>query len=161
VSSIILFELIQFIIFSNLGIGPTDFVKSLPFEKTTAQRLVIDDCLRVKGQPDIYALGDCAGSAPLTAQVAQQQAKYVVKTLNNIPKGLEPKPFQYNHLFSLAYVGGYKALADSKDHAWRGFGAFLLWRGAYLTKTVSFQNKMLIVMYWIKSFLFGRDISRF
>jgi NADH:ubiquinone reductase (non-electrogenic) len=43
----------------------------------------------------------------------------------------------------------------------RGFAAFLLWRAAYWTRAVSISNKMLILMYWFKSAVFGRDISRF
>lgn len=43
----------------------------------------------------------------------------------------------------------------------RGLLAFMLWRAAYWTKQVSLQNKMLILMYWFKSAVFGRDVSRF
>ena len=43
----------------------------------------------------------------------------------------------------------------------KGFLAFALWRAAYWTKQVSIINKMLIPMYWFKSAVFGRDISRF
>ncbi len=42
-----------------------------------------------------------------------------------------------------------------------GLWAFLLWRAAYWTMQVSVKNKVLICMYWIKTLLFGRDISRF
>lgn len=42
-----------------------------------------------------------------------------------------------------------------------GFTAFALWRSAYWTKQVSIVNKILIPMYWFKSAVFGRDISRF
>lgn len=34
-------------------------------------------------------------------------------------------------------------------------------RSAYWTKSVSIQNKILIPMYWFKSWIFGRDISGF
>ena len=42
-----------------------------------------------------------------------------------------------------------------------GFAAFALWRAAYWTKQVSIQNKILILMHWFKTAVFGRDISRF
>jgi len=42
-----------------------------------------------------------------------------------------------------------------------GLSAFLLWRGAYWTMSVSYANKLLIPMYWFKTMLFGRDLSRF
>lgn len=39
--------------------------------------------------------------------------------------------------------------------------AWLAWRSVYLGKQVSWSNKMLIPMHWLKTALFGRDISRF
>lgn len=54
-----------------------------------------------------------------------------------------------------------KTAATAATPALKGVLAFLLWRAAYWTKQVSLQNKMLIPMHWLKSLLFGRDISRF
>jgi len=48
-----------------------------------------------------------------------------------------------------------------EGHAVTGVLAFVLWRAAYWTKQVSLVNKFLIPMYWLKSAVFGRDISRF
>jgi NADH dehydrogenase FAD-containing subunit len=42
-----------------------------------------------------------------------------------------------------------------------GLMALLMWRFAYWGRQTSFVNKMLIPMHWFKSFIFGRDISRF
>ncbi|KAJ8606915.1 hypothetical protein CTAYLR_008620 [Chrysophaeum taylorii] len=42
-----------------------------------------------------------------------------------------------------------------------GFAAFVAWRGAYLSKQLSLANMILVPMYYVKTFLFGRDISRF
>lgn len=53
-------------------------------------------------------------------------------------------------------------IADSQEGPpVTGLLAFLLWRAAYWTKQVSLVNKLLIPMYWFKSMVFGRDISRF
>lgn len=148
----------------STGLSAHEFTKKLPFEKDH-ERIVVDEHLKVKGHNDIYALGDCSATSPnllpQTAQVAQQQAKYLSKCLNQEAIGGKIKPFNYNHLVSLAYVGGYKGVVDSPEVNWRGFAAFLLWRGAYLTKLVSLKNKILVPMFWFKSFIFGRDISRF
>lgn len=147
----------------STGMAATPLVKSLRFEKDKSERLIVNEYLQVKDYDDVYALGDCASTGlPQTAQVAQQQAKYLAKSLNLLAKGQKPKPFKYNHIFSLAYVGGWKGLVDdSKNVRVRGFLAFLVWRAAYITKTVGLQNKMLIPMFWLKSWLFGRDITRF
>ena len=157
---------------------------------TRGGRLKIDGLLRVlqDGKPvhdgTIFAMGDCAGDSqkplPALAQVASQQGSYLARTLNR--HGLEAtskakvddsdvKTFKYEHLGSLASVGEWKGVYDSpsfgfdgeEDHGppIRGILAFLLWRSAYWTKQVSLVNKMLIPMYWFKTMLFGRDISRF
>ena len=39
--------------------------------------------------------------------------------------------------------------------------AWAMWAGAYLTKQVSYSNMFLIPLYWLKTAVFGRDISRF
>jgi len=42
-----------------------------------------------------------------------------------------------------------------------GVTAWLTWRFAYWGTQVSVANKILIPMHWFKTFVFGRDISRF
>lgn len=39
--------------------------------------------------------------------------------------------------------------------------AFLLWRSVYITKQVSFRNRVLILFDWLKAQVFGRDLSQF
>jgi NADH dehydrogenase FAD-containing subunit len=42
-----------------------------------------------------------------------------------------------------------------------GFLALVMWRMAYWSRTHSVENMMSIPFQWMKSYLFGRDISRF
>jgi NADH dehydrogenase FAD-containing subunit len=42
-----------------------------------------------------------------------------------------------------------------------GFVAMLTWKFGYLSKQLSWSNMVLVPMYWFKSTVFGRDISRF
>ncbi|KAK5098290.1 NADH:ubiquinone oxidoreductase [Lithohypha guttulata] len=68
-------------------------------------------------------------------------------------------PFQYTHQGSLAYIGAEKAVADvswfSGNIASGGTMTYLFWKSAYLTR-----NRILVSMDWIKSRVFGRDVSR-
>lgn len=119
--------------------------------------------------PDVFALGDaatienCTPLLPATAQVANQQAKYVTKRLNrsvrrllSLPSSLlaAEKPFKFQNAGSLAYVGDWNAVFDRTNAAsgpkGKGTGrvAWLLWRSAYFTKTLSVRNKILVPMYW-------------
>lgn len=73
---------------------------------------------------------------------------------------------------SMAQLGMWKGVVDAAKleqegaekapgKTLSGLSAFLLWRSAYWTKAVSIANKILIPAFWFKSWLFGRDISRF
>ncbi|KAI1304311.1 pyridine nucleotide-disulfide oxidoreductase-domain-containing protein [Xylaria venustula] len=113
--------------------------------------------------PDVYSIGDCAVVAgkryPATAQVASQQATYLAKRLN---KGdIETKPFQFRNWGVMTYLGGWRAIHQSSADELTGRAAWFLWRTAYLTKSMSIRNKIMVPVYWFMSWLFGRDISRF
>jgi NADH dehydrogenase FAD-containing subunit len=69
-------------------------------------------------------------------------------------------------LVTLSKVGDWKAVVDMHDSPIKsgtlnGLFAFITWRSAYWTRTVSLANKMLIPMYWFKSWIFGRDVGMF
>jgi NADH dehydrogenase len=68
----------------------------------------------------------------------------------------------------ITYLGGSRAMLQrgSKDgkgrsHGLKGWFAYLLWRGAYATMTLSWRNRMLVPTQWMIVKLFGRDVSRF
>jgi hypothetical protein len=54
-----------------------------------------------------------------------------------------------------------KALADLPQAKWAGWTAWLFWRSVYITKLVSFSNKVKVLFDWLKAQMFGRDLSRF
>ncbi|MBI1803969.1 MAG: FAD-dependent oxidoreductase [Ignavibacteriae bacterium] len=150
----------------STGMGPVQLVRSLSFEKEKkSSRILVDEFLRVKGYSTLYALGDCATIdgqiLPATAQVAQQEGKYLAEILNRSVQDTSVKPFQLKNLGMLAYIGSNKALADLASIKGHGYYAYLFWRSAYITRLVSFKNKILVLFDWMKARLFGRDISQF
>ncbi|EEY21711.1 external NADH-ubiquinone oxidoreductase [Verticillium alfalfae VaMs.102] len=74
------------------------------------------------------------------------------------------KPFHYTHQGSLAYIGSEKAVADvswwNGNIASGGSLTFLFWRSAYLSMCFSTRNRLLVIIDWLKSKAFGRDVSR-
>lgn len=133
----------------------------------------------------VYAFGDCAnveGFVPLaTAQQAEQSGNYLAKMMNDagyvFPVPTHP-PFLYKHQGSLAYVGEYGAVSDFTQVPGRGTEAsnsmsvmagktvrgvvsWFLWRSAYLTKLGSWRNRLQVPMDWLRTLLFGRDITNF
>lgn len=131
----------------------------LTTNKLEAKRNADDDST----VPDVYALGDCAileGTAyPATAQVASQKATWLAKRFN---KGdLHANGFTYKNLGVMAYIGNWNAILQSGSGDISGRVAWFIWRGAYLAKSVSWRNRILIPTYWLVNWIFGRDISRF
>ncbi|ORY33540.1 FAD/NAD(P)-binding domain-containing protein, partial [Rhizoclosmatium globosum] len=188
----------------STGVGPVDLVKDLTSSALardkTMGRIITDNHCRVldanlKPIDRVYALGDCATiqdrQLPCTAQVANQKGAWLLKALNKSikasPDGLSTfesvgvKPFEYNHMGSLAYIGKWRAVVDMSSPKSTskttessdvidtlkelvpksGISAWLFWRSAYFTMSVSTKNKIMIPMYWFLTWIFGRDITRF
>lgn len=122
--------------------------------------------------PDVWAIGDAAiikgNPLPATAQVANQKAQYLRKKLNRLVRDrAASEPFAFHNAGSLAYLGDWQAVYD-RSHAESGPKtmetgrvAWLLWRSAYFTMTLSLKNKILVPTYWFMNWIFGRDLSRF
>ncbi|KAG6380296.1 NDE1, mitochondrial external NADH dehydrogenase [Boletus reticuloceps] len=163
----------------STGLAPNPLIQSIDYisKHERSQGLLTDNNLNVitkDGQidPDVWAIGDAAitktAELPATAQVANQKAKYMVKKLNKIIKDQEhTKPFEFHNQGSLAYLGDWKAIYD-RSTAETGIKtkesgrlAWLLWRSAYFTMTLSIRNKILVPTYWFLNWIFGRDLSRF
>jgi NADH dehydrogenase len=115
---------------------------------------------------------------PATAQVASQEGRYVANLLNQVTniqsndfEQQNFKPFQYQHMGSLAYVGGDSAVLDftgSKPlldvfnlQPLSGRGAAYLWKSFYFTEMFTGRTKTLLAFDWVRNHLFGRDISRY
>ncbi|KKY26528.1 putative external nadh-ubiquinone oxidoreductase mitochondrial precursor [Diplodia seriata] len=113
---------------------------------------------------DVYALGDCGTientAYPATAQVANQKAVWLAKRLNH--GDIESQSFTWKNMGVMAYIGNWRAVMQTGGGGnISGRAAWLIWRGAYLTKAVSWRNKVLIPVYWFINWVFGRDVSRF
>lgn len=184
------------------GVAPRKFTRLLShreFKRSKSGRVQTDEWLRVlRGddatpqlQPGVFALGDCAdvGSAQYaaTAQVAEQQGKYLARTLNDLAhrgqlaQFLEQQAhdvpagrFEYHHAGSLAYLGGFTALSDftQADAAvsratglsgkrLTGWLAWLTWRSVYLTQQGTWRNRLQVPMDWTRTLIFGRDTNDF
>jgi NADH dehydrogenase FAD-containing subunit len=175
----------------SAGLAQVKFVQNEPqFTKGPGGRVLIDDHLMVMNpaaDKRIFALGDCAvnTTAPMAplAQAAAQQAKYLAEQFNRAPPGVglsKPahlmrdgmsKPFKYYSLGSMVTMGQFQGALDMTQVGdinkpknlgfMMGMLSFFLWRSAYFLKQNSWTNRVLIPLYWFKSFVLGRDISRF
>ncbi|GAA5841994.1 hypothetical protein JCM5353_003644, partial [Sporobolomyces roseus] len=114
---------------------------------------------------------------PATAQVADQEGKYLGKKFSKLarshndqvaidngvyddPDDLLYEPFSYKNLGSIAYIGN-SAVFDFDSFSFAGgLAAMYLWRSVYLSEAVSLRTRCLLMLDWIKRGLFGRDLSR-
>ncbi|KAK7037985.1 hypothetical protein R3P38DRAFT_2903787 [Favolaschia claudopus] len=124
-------------------------------------------------------IGSKITSLPATAQVAAQQGKYIGKKLHRIARqksvmeanlfapdagvGVDEavmKPFKYQHLGSLAYIGN-AAVFDLGGHSFMGgLVAMYAWRSVYWNEQVSLRTRCLLMIDWTCRGLWGRDLSR-
>ncbi|CAD6506157.1 BgTH12-07087 [Blumeria graminis f. sp. triticale] len=95
-------------------------------------------------------------TAEITEEIKQLEKK--LRRIKHI------KPFNYTHQGSLAYIGSERAVADiswlNGNFATGGGLTYLFWRSAYLSMCFSTRNRVLVVLDWMKSKIFGRDVSR-
>ncbi|KAF9011954.1 hypothetical protein BDQ17DRAFT_1298323 [Cyathus striatus] len=167
----------------STGLSPNPLIDSIKEAKKDPKyprSLLVNDHLNVimedeKPNPDVWAIGDSAriegNPLPATAQVANQEAKYLTKQLNKLAKERPaPDAFNFRNQGSLAYIGGWRAIydrpsggSDKSEFMTKETGrvAWLLWRSAYFTMTLSWRNKILVPTYWFLNWIFGRDLTRF
>lgn len=129
---------------------------------------------------DVFAIGDncklLSGALPATAQVANQQAKFLAQSLNRYPSATafsSAPGFKFKDLGVMTYLGAAKAVLQGPPvernrqgkkrgpFNLKGWIAYLTWRGAYLSMTLSWRNMFLIPVQWLAVKIFGRDVSRF
>lgn len=108
---------------------------------------------------DVFALGDNASvrdaQLPATAQTASQQALWLAKRLNRGDiEGSER--FSFRSLGIMTFLAGGKGMVHTEGWVGDVSGrvAWLVWRAAYLTMSVSWRNKILIPVYWYVSSFF-------
>jgi NADH dehydrogenase len=130
----------------------------LPYDDRTG--IKVDLSLRVEGQSDIWAIGDCAavhdvhqedgGVVPPTAQAAIQEghlaARNVLKTLDG--EG-DLEQFEYKPLGQLVELGSDFAVNEVMGVRFSGALAAVFWRLVYLVRLNSPQSKVRVAADWI------------
>ena len=162
---------------SERGVDNTTEWRIKKHEKTGA--LLIDDWLRVQLKTEdgsrasmrhVFAMGDNSmiesGAPPPTGETADQEAKWLAKAFNSGDINSYSK-FEFSDKGLIAYVGDSGGLVQSNGDKSNpasnitGRAAYLAWRGSYWGGSISWRNRILILVYWTINGIFGRDISRF
>ncbi|KAI4524961.1 FAD/NAD(P)-binding domain-containing protein [Schizophyllum commune Tattone D] len=100
----------------------------------------------------------------LASPEAEKVHKEEIESVQSALQKVKIRPFSYSHQGSLAYIGSEKAIADlpfmNGNFASGGMATYLFWRSAYLTTLFSLRNRTLVAVDWMRTKVFGRDVSR-
>ncbi|MFK7997032.1 MAG: FAD-dependent oxidoreductase [Granulosicoccus sp.] len=151
---------------STVGNGPTKFCNSLglPLERG---KLPVDRSLKVKGEDNIWALGDTAlipmddtgeNYAPPTAQFAVREAKSLARNITATLAGHETQVFAFKPKGALASIGNYKGVAQVFGINFSGLLAWMAWRFLYIGMLPNFSTRLRVALNWAFDFVMPRSI---
>ncbi|MDP9174043.1 MAG: NAD(P)/FAD-dependent oxidoreductase [Planctomycetota bacterium] len=147
------------------GVVPNPLIATLPLEKDSKGRLVVEPTMRCAGHPNIWALGDCAAIPdpqghpyPPLAQHALREARLLARNIHAVLQGEEPKPFIYKNKGTLAALGQFKGVGRVYKIKIYGFLAWWVWRTYYLLQTPRLNRKIRIVLDWTIALFFKNDV---
>ncbi len=144
------------------GVRASPLLAELGLPLDERGRVVVDETLRVEGNEDIWALGDCAAVPncktpgvvdPPTCQHALRQARRLAKNL-----GGDVRPYGYRMLGQVATLGRFKGIAEIPGlHLW-GFPGWFVTRTYHLYQLPLLSRKLRVVVDWTTALFFRRDI---
>jgi len=126
-----------------------------------AGRIGVEPDLTLPGRPDVFALGDMVtladgrgGTLPGVAPVAMQQGRFAASVIRERLAGRAPSAaFRYHDKGSLATIGRARAVAQFGPVRVAGPLAWLAWLGVHIAYLVGFQNRILVMLRWMASFV--------
>lgn len=128
----------------------------------SAGRVSVAPDLTLPGHPEVFALGDMVRvhdgegrtlALPGVAPVAMQQGRHAAKAIRAQLKGREPTGFRYLDKGKVATIGRLKAVADIRGLPLSGTLAWLTWLFVHLFYLAGLQNRILVLIRWIVSFV--------
>jgi NADH dehydrogenase len=149
------------------GVAPVELLAQCGLPLHASGRVEVDADCRVKGQPNVFVLGDAAfypgpdgRPLPPLGQVAFQQGSHTAKNLVQLLRGEPTKPFRYFNFGQLVSVGHHFAAVQLLGVRLGGFIGWFVWRTLYLAKLVGFANKLRVVLDWTLDLFIERSISQ-
>jgi NADH dehydrogenase len=140
------------------GTAPNPLLATLPLAKAGG-RLVVNEYLEAPDHPGVWALGDCAGTHPPTAQHALREGRLVARNVVASLRGRAKKPFRFATLGQLAAIGRRTGVARILGVNFSGFAAWWLWRTIYLGKLPRFEKKVRVALDWTLDLCFAKDFA--
>jgi NADH dehydrogenase len=148
------------------GAKPSAVIEDLACQKQRG-RVLVDDCLAVRGAPGLWAVGDCASVPdgmgnfyPPTAQHGMREARAAAKNIVRAIAGEPLQAFRYKAIGMLASLGHHSGVAMLCGMKFSGFVAWWMWRTVYLAKLPRLAKKLRVAIDWTLDLFFGREIEQ-
>ncbi len=126
-------------------------------EKTNGAK--VDEYFRVEGYDNVWAIGDNAtvpdgdgGFVPPNAQAAVKEGKLLARNILAEIDGEGLKPFEFKSQGQLIDLGSHFAVNDVFGIKFSGALAAIFWRGTYLVRLESPQNRVRQALDWALEF---------
>jgi NADH:ubiquinone reductase (H+-translocating) len=148
------------------GIEPPPLVGNLDVQKDHRGRILIDQYLRVRGRPGVYAVGDCTSiqydgpPVPALAQAAEQEGKRAAANLVAENKNQSPVAFRYRSVGQLVDLGEGSALVDIIGVKLGGLLGAFIWKGVYLYELGYDLNRAHVLADWTIDLFSRPDTSK-
>jgi NADH dehydrogenase len=134
--------------------------RSESVELDRSGRVLVNEDLSIPGHPEMFVIGDLAlyehqGDRPLpgVATVAIAEGRYVARLVRDRLRGRKTKPFRYVDEGLLATIGRGRAVANIFGLSVSGYPAWLIWLFVHLMALVSFDNRLMVFVRWLRSYL--------
>ncbi|MCS7183898.1 MAG: NAD(P)/FAD-dependent oxidoreductase [Patescibacteria group bacterium] len=135
------------------------------FDKDKRGAIITNEYLQISNYPEVFVIGDCScfyqkeKPLPQLAQVAVSQANNVAYNIYAIINKKYLKKFIYKHKGDLLSLGKLYAVGEIKNIVIAGWWVWLLWKLVYLSKMISWRDRIKTLIDWIFNIFSPRDIS--
>ncbi len=153
----------------TVGNAPNPLVQKIGADsglETVRGCLATEATGQVKGQTQLWAVGDCAAFpllsgdlCPNTAQFAYRQGALVGRNIARRRRGQPLRRFSFKGLGEMASIGHHLAVGDICGVQFSGFLAWWLWRTVYLLKLPRIDRKLRVILDWTLDLFFPRDLN--
>jgi NADH dehydrogenase len=149
------------------GIVPNAVASAIPVMHDKRGRIDVDETMRSRSHPHVWALGDCATIPgpdgrpyPPLAQHTLREGRHIARNVAAVVKGRQPSPFLFKSLGTMASLGHTRAVALVFGFRLTGFPAWWIRRTYYLFQMPRWDRRLRIVLDWTVALFFRPDITK-
>jgi len=149
------------------GIVPSVVASAIPVMHDERRRIAVDETMRSRSHPTVWALGDCAAIPgpdghpyPALAQHTVREARHLGRNIEAVVEQRAPTPFVFRSLGTMASLGHTRAVARVFGVRLTGFLAWWVRRTYYLFQMPRWDRRLRIVLDWTVAVFFRPDITK-